>query len=262
MPTGSYFEVYRDGTLISAAYASGTTFTAPHQTDGTHEYTLVAIDAAGNSSLPSSAIGVTIDTAAPAINSQSSDFLSTRGKFVFNFTKDVGSSLAADDFVVKNLATSQALDPSLLAFSYDPASRRATFNLPASVADGNYQASLNTLGVTDAAGNALASDGSTGFFLLTGDANRDGLVNALDFNALASNFGHSGANLSMGDFNYDGIVSTNDFLALAAHFAQTANPPSTSLPLANLGATTRTSLFSQDPASGLLDDRQPVPLAP
>src|SRR6266480_5643123 len=50
-----------------------------------------------------------------------------------------------------------------------------------------------------------------------GDANIDGKVNALDFNALASNFGGGGAikRWFQGDFNYDGTVNTADFNALA-----------------------------------------------
>jgi hypothetical protein len=45
-------------------------------------------------------------------------------------------------------------------------------------------------------------------------------VNALDFNALASNFGqNAGAEFWwQGDFNYDGNVNTLDFSALAANF--------------------------------------------
>ncbi len=55
-----------------------------------------------------------------------------------------------------------------------------------------------------------------------GDANLDGVVNALDFNALASNFGQTpGSDVwTQGDFNYDGIVNTLDFTALAANFNQ------------------------------------------
>ena len=51
-----------------------------------------------------------------------------------------------------------------------------------------------------------------------GDSNLDGTVNALDFNALASNFGGSGKVWIEGDSNYDGTVSSLDFTALAANF--------------------------------------------
>jgi hypothetical protein len=57
-------------------------------------------------------------------------------------------------------------------------------------------------------------------YTLSGDANLDSAVNALDFNALASNFGqNAGAEFWwQGDFNYDGNVNTLDFSALAANF--------------------------------------------
>ena len=53
-----------------------------------------------------------------------------------------------------------------------------------------------------------------------GDANLDGKVNALDFNAVATNFGvNNGSNVwSGGDFNYDGTVDTDDFMMLAQNF--------------------------------------------
>ena len=59
-------------------------------------------------------------------------------------------------------------------------------------------------------------------YTVNGDANLDGTVNALDFNAIASNFGATGTGVwSGGDFNYDGNVDTGDFTAMAQNFAQT-----------------------------------------
>jgi hypothetical protein len=66
----------------------------------------------------------------------------------------------------------------------------------------------------------------------SGDANLDGLVNALDFNALASSFGGTTGKLwNQGDFNYDGITNTADFTALAMNFNQ---PLLASAPLGTL----------------------------
>jgi hypothetical protein len=62
-----------------------------------------------------------------------------------------------------------------------------------------------------------------------GDANLDGKVNALDFNALATNFGKTpGSDVwTQGDFNYDGSVNTSDFTMLAGNFNATplSDPP-------------------------------------
>jgi hypothetical protein len=54
----------------------------------------------------------------------------------------------------------------------------------------------------------------------------DGKVNALDFNAVATNFGAAGGKIwSQGDFNYDGFVNTLDFNSLAANFNQSIAIP-------------------------------------
>jgi autotransporter-associated beta strand protein len=56
-----------------------------------------------------------------------------------------------------------------------------------------------------------------------GDANLDGVVNAIDFNAVATNFGKSGQTWSQGNFDYDaaGNVNTADFTLLAQNFGAT-----------------------------------------
>ena len=70
-------------------------------------------------------------------------------------------------------------------------------------------------------------------YVLLGDANMDGKVNALDFNALATNYGSSfspgsGTNnptWAQGDWNYDGVVDSNDFVALGLNFGSTLSAP-------------------------------------
>jgi hypothetical protein len=64
-------------------------------------------------------------------------------------------------------------------------------------------------------------------YTLLGDGNLDSVVNALDFNMLASNYGAAGnAGWINGDFNYDGTVNSSDFGALAANFNSAAVPTS------------------------------------
>jgi hypothetical protein len=63
-------------------------------------------------------------------------------------------------------------------------------------------------------------------YTLLGDTNLDGVVNAVDFNALASNFGGDpGKTWINGDANYDGVVNTADFNALASNFNQPLAAP-------------------------------------
>jgi autotransporter-associated beta strand protein len=63
-------------------------------------------------------------------------------------------------------------------------------------------------------------------YVYRGDSNLDGTVNALDFNALASNFGSaSGRFWINGDINYDGAVNSLDFDALATNFNRSLPSP-------------------------------------
>jgi hypothetical protein len=57
-------------------------------------------------------------------------------------------------------------------------------------------------------------------YTFNGDANLDGRVDTLDFNALAANFGGTGRNWWQADFNFDGTVDTLDFNFLAAGFGK------------------------------------------
>lgn len=72
---------------------------------------------------------------------------------------------------------------------------------------------LGNFGVENIVGDALLVR-----YTLAGDANLDGLVNALDFNALAAHFGDASGTWVGGDFNYDGSVSTSDFDAISTNF--------------------------------------------
>ncbi|MEM9296293.1 MAG: dockerin type I domain-containing protein, partial [Planctomycetota bacterium] len=61
--------------------------------------------------------------------------------------------------------------------------------------------------------------------LLDGDANGDGVVDLLDFDVLAQNFGAGPGfpdGLSAGDFNADGVVDLLDFDILAQNFGSSS----------------------------------------
>jgi hypothetical protein len=83
-------------------------------------------------------------------------------------------------------------------------------------------ATASSIGATVFDGQLVAGSDVLVRFTYSGDANLDGTVNALDFNALAGHFGMPATNVwSSGDFNYDGLVNTADFTALAANFGST-----------------------------------------
>ena len=60
---------------------------------------------------------------------------------------------------------------------------------------------------------------------MDGDANLDGVVDLLDLNALATNYGRASAKLVSGDFSGDGVVNMADFNLLAANFGQSIPLP-------------------------------------
>jgi hypothetical protein len=67
-----------------------------------------------------------------------------------------------------------------------------------------------------------ASKSITVKYTYYGDADLDGAVSSVDFNALVSGYGKtSGANWADGDFDYDGKVTTKDFNYLAGNFGAT-----------------------------------------
>jgi fibronectin-binding autotransporter adhesin len=93
-------------------------------------------------------------------------------------------------------------------------------------------ADANTVGRTTFGGVTLADATNIVVGVVnTGDANVDGHVNALDFNAVATDFGMTGTGIwQLGDFNYDGTVNTLDFNALAGNFNKTlSNAPAPAL---------------------------------
>jgi autotransporter-associated beta strand protein len=91
-----------------------------------------------------------------------------------------------------------------------------------------YAEASALLGPSGGTFDGLTVDGTAVLvrYTLSGDANLDGRTNALDFNALASNYGsNNGSQIwSNGDFNYDGFVNTLDFNALATNFNTTPIP--------------------------------------
>jgi hypothetical protein len=58
---------------------------------------------------------------------------------------------------------------------------------------------------------------------IDGDADLNGTVNLLDFNALATNFGKSGQSWQQGDFDGNGSVNISDFNKLASQFGKTGS---------------------------------------
>jgi hypothetical protein len=195
---------------------------------------------------------VTVDTTAPTVVEGSGfNYLLTPQSIALTFSEEVGFSVQRNDLFLTNNDTGENVPVTAMAVSYSGTTATWTFpGLPSQVMpDGNYTATVFASRVTDVAGNALPEDFSSDFFVLSADANHDRVVDTLDFNALAANFGGTGKNYSQGDFNYDTVVDTLDFNSLAGNFGHSLAAVPASLQAQSLAApagstSAATGLFS------------------
>ena len=192
---------------------------------------------------------------APSVTSSIFHFDTAPHRLAFTFDQDVSASLSLDDLVVQAQPGGAVVTP--VALTYDAPTNTATVTFDGILADGDYRATLNGAGVTNALGTPLGTDHVLSFFFLTGDANHDRAVNLADFNVLASNFGQSPRDFTQGDFNYDGTVNLSDFNILAARFGQALGAASAAparTPVAGGGTKTGGALTDRgdDPLDELL----------
>jgi glucose/arabinose dehydrogenase len=198
------------------------------------------------------------DTTAPTVSNpvfvfdEPKPMFGTAQRLRMSFSEYVGDSLTNTDLTLMNQTTGQTVPSANIALQYDASTNTATFSFPGyasasgALPDGRYHLTIASSAVTDVSGNALGSGLSFDFFVLAGDANHDGVVDTLDFNALAANFGGTNKTYSQGDFNYDGTVDTLDFNTLAAQFGKTTPPAATTAPTATTAAAAP-AVFSAKP---------------
>jgi hypothetical protein len=152
-------------------------------------------------------------------------------RVTFQFSENVGASLAPSDFTVVNRRTGATIP--VTAVSFDAATNTATAFFGGILPDGDYRATLNASGITDAAGNPLDgnADGTAGdnftydFFFLNADGDRNRMVDFNDLVRLAQSYTMSGIIWEKGDFNYDGRVDFNDLVIIAQRYNTTLPVP-------------------------------------
>jgi hypothetical protein len=164
------------------------------------------------------------DALAPKVVSSSFTYQS-RQAIQFVFSENVSPSLDASDLILSLNGNPLSIPPSQIHRDYDSQTNTATFTFQAGVilSDGNYAATLNAPGVTDAFGNQLntgPAESVASFFVLAGDANHDRRVDIMDMYTVAQNFGRTGMTFANGDFNYDGIVDAKDLGILGLRWQQ------------------------------------------
>jgi fibronectin-binding autotransporter adhesin len=171
----------------------------------------------------------------PALNSAGQTDIKS-GKLVFDYSTDSDPTIA----VRSALATAAA-------------SSFATGQIHSSTAQ--VMAHPRSLGYIDDTTNQKL----TVAYTLAGDANLDGTVNGLDFNALANGYGTSPASntWTQGDYDYSGAVDSGDFALLAENYGQTigglnAALPDAALPASGLPASALGSVVPEPASVGML----------
>ena len=157
---GSTISVYDGATLLGTATANGSgawSFTTGVLADATHSFTATASDAAGNTSVASAALSVTVDTVAPGaptINSYSADSgipgdgITNDNTLTFTGTAAAGSTVSVYDGATL-LGTATANGSGAWTFTTGVLSD-ATHSFTAKAADaaGNVSAASTALSVT------------------------------------------------------------------------------------------------------------------
>src|SRR5205814_7318442 len=128
----------------------------------------------------------------PRVLSSSFNYQGTGAPSVsFQFSSDVVGTPDQTFFELTNESTGQTVNTPV-QLSYNSATQVATFTFtafPQGLSDANYTARVLNGVVAYTNGASLRRDYTMAFFSFKGDANHDRSVNALDFNAVASNFG-------------------------------------------------------------------------
>jgi hypothetical protein len=164
------------------------------------------------------------------LTAEAADYAFERDPHVLlDFTADVSASLTADVMQLVNVTTGATIPAASLAIAHDTWHDAASIRYAngSALPDGRYRLTIPAGAITSATHQPLAEDLVVNFFVLAGDANRDGRVNLDDFNILAANFGQTNRSFSQGDFNYDGQVNLEDFNILAGRFGTVVSGPST-----------------------------------
>lgn len=166
-----------------------------------------------------------LDVVAPQVSSSSFHFDAAPMALKVGFSENVGSSFSTADLVLTNQTSGQTIAAGVLSLQYDVATRIATIRFPGLpggvLPDGNWTLAIQSAGVTDPAGNALAATPPIPFFIFGGDANHDRRVDIMDLYILATNWQQSSRNFSQGDFNGDAIVNAQDLAILSSHWQGT-----------------------------------------
>jgi hypothetical protein len=168
------------------------------------------------------AAGLTVSGGAMRISSKGTTNSAAGTSVVSSLSIAAGSTLnLTNNAMIINYST---LGPLLT----DTRQALADSRLATSLAAGGHAlgyADNAVLGKSTFGGQNVGSSAVLIAYTFSGDANLDGSVNALDFGALATNFGATDGVWTSGDFNYDANVNSLDFNEVAVNFGQSMASP-------------------------------------
>ncbi len=175
-----------------------------------------------------------------AITNSVFNYNTSQPNITLTFNQDVSASFDTSDITLTQLLSPSSTVPPANIIVTPGAGNTIvlTFqNYPSNaLPDGRYQLVVHAAGVTSSSGPMASDFTMPTFFSLAADADRNGSVNMLDLNAVATNFGKPGT-FSQGDFNYSGTVDIGDFNLLAGSFGKVLPASAPPVPLGALFAT-------------------------
>jgi hypothetical protein len=215
-----------DGSSVGTITPAGTTYLAAPisaLSNGNRSITITQEDVAGNVSIESPALVVTIDTIAPTLTATPVFNYQTGHSILYSFSELMTQTFTTATAAVQDLGTLAFVPNANKGVTFLNTDVSLAFN-PV-LADGNYRATITTA-LTDTAGNAFAGN-TLDFYVLAGDANRDRKVNFQDLVILAQNYNTTGKTFGQGNFNYDagGVVNFADLVLFAQRYNTELAPP-------------------------------------
>ena len=190
-----------------------------------------AVDGTGSFIAPNAATSGTVTATSGSINGNTAVTIVTPVQIIGNvfnyqtaqslsltFNRAVDPTMLAGAISIENLTTQTTVPPASIHLNYSSTS--GTFTFDGILANGNYLATIPAQTSLNASGDHFSTAYTFKFFVQSGDANHNGVVDASDFTLLAQNFNLTSATFGQGDFNYDGKVNALDFNLLASSFGQ------------------------------------------
>jgi hypothetical protein len=137
-------------------------------------------------------------------------------RVTIEFDADVSARLTLVELSLANLTTDEQVPVGMLALEFESDGRVARLTFPGHAGgvspDGVYRL------IVQAGESGLSQDHLFEFFVLAGDANRDGKVDIADLGITAANWQQSPRHWHQGDFNYDDLVGIADLGILAGNW--------------------------------------------